>query len=57
MPRKTCDTCLRPQNACYCTALVKVANTIKVLIIQHPLEGSTHLIPGVWRIFASVTVR
>ncbi|GAA5444405.1 hypothetical protein Misp06_02591 [Microbulbifer sp. NBRC 101763] len=39
MPRKTCDTCLRPQNACYCTALVKVANTIKVLIIQHPLEG------------------
>ncbi|WP_020411345.1 tRNA-uridine aminocarboxypropyltransferase [Microbulbifer variabilis] len=39
MPRKTCDACLRPQSVCYCTALVKVANTIKVLIIQHPLEG------------------
>jgi len=38
MPRETCNTCLRPPNVCYCSALVEVANTVKVLIIQHPQE-------------------
>lgn len=38
MPRKTCPNCLRPLPVCYCSALVQVANTIKILIIQHPLE-------------------
>ena len=38
MTRQTCTTCLRPPSVCYCNALVAVANTIKVLIIQHPLE-------------------
>lgn len=38
MPRKTCPNCQRPLPVCYCSALVKVANSIKVLIIQHPLE-------------------
>jgi len=36
--RKTCKNCLRPLSVCYCDALVRVANQIKVLIIQHPLE-------------------
>ncbi|WP_444943749.1 tRNA-uridine aminocarboxypropyltransferase [Microbulbifer sp. ZKSA006] len=39
MPRETCNTCLRPPNVCYCSALVKLANTVKVVIIQHPQEG------------------
>jgi DTW domain-containing protein YfiP len=38
MPRKTCPNCQRPLSVCYCSALVQVANTVKVLIIQHPLE-------------------
>jgi DTW domain-containing protein YfiP len=38
MPRKTCPNCQRPLPVCYCSALVKVANTTRVLIIQHPLE-------------------
>ena len=38
MPRKVCSTCKRPPSVCYCSALVQVANRIKVLIIQHPLE-------------------
>jgi len=38
MPRKTCPNCQRPLPVCYCSALVQVANTIRVLIIQHPLE-------------------
>jgi DTW domain-containing protein YfiP len=38
MPRKTCPNCQRPLPVCYCSALVQVANTTKVLIIQHPLE-------------------
>ncbi|MFT5974989.1 MAG: DTW domain-containing protein YfiP [Gammaproteobacteria bacterium] len=38
MPRKTCPNCQRPLRVCYCSALVKVASTTKVLIIQHPLE-------------------
>ncbi|MFT5550477.1 MAG: DTW domain-containing protein YfiP [Candidatus Azotimanducaceae bacterium] len=38
MPRTTCPNCLRPLPVCYCSALVQVANKIKVLIIQHPLE-------------------
>lgn len=38
MPRETCSTCLRPPNVCYCSALVSLANTIKVVIIQHPRE-------------------
>jgi DTW domain-containing protein YfiP len=38
MPRKTCPNCQRPLRVCYCSALVKVANTTRVLIIQHPLE-------------------
>ncbi|WP_334078304.1 tRNA-uridine aminocarboxypropyltransferase [Microbulbifer sp. M83] len=38
MPRQTCPTCQRPLNVCYCSALVHIANHIKVLIIQHPLE-------------------
>jgi len=38
MPRELCPTCQRPLKVCYCDALVRVANRIKVLIIQHPLE-------------------
>lgn len=38
MPRQVCSTCKRPPSVCYCSALVEVANRIKVLIIQHPLE-------------------
>ena len=38
MPRKTCPNCQRPLPVCYCSALVQVANTTRVLIIQHPLE-------------------
>jgi DTW domain-containing protein len=38
MQRKTCPNCQRPLPVCYCSALVQVTNTIKVLIIQHPLE-------------------
>jgi DTW domain-containing protein YfiP len=38
MPRKTCPNCERPLRVCYCSALVKVDNTTKILIIQHPLE-------------------
>ena len=38
MPREICNTCLRPPSVCYCSALVYITNTIKVLIIQHPLE-------------------
>ncbi|WP_250460354.1 tRNA-uridine aminocarboxypropyltransferase [Microbulbifer litoralis] len=38
MPRQICLTCQRPLNVCYCSALVHIANRIKVLIIQHPLE-------------------
>jgi DTW domain-containing protein YfiP len=38
MPRKTCPNCQRPLPVCYCSARVAVANTTKVLIIQHPLE-------------------
>lgn len=36
--RKSCSHCLRPLQVCYCSALVQIANQIKVLIIQHPLE-------------------
>ena len=38
MKRELCSTCQRPTSVCYCSALVKVANKLKVLIIQHPLE-------------------
>ncbi|MFA0812617.1 tRNA-uridine aminocarboxypropyltransferase [Microbulbifer epialgicus] len=38
MPRETCNTCLRPPNVCYCSALVSLANAVRVVIIQHPLE-------------------
>ncbi|MFT5116211.1 MAG: DTW domain-containing protein YfiP [Parasphingorhabdus sp.] len=38
MPRKTCPNCQRPPLVCYCSALVQVANTTRVLIIQHPQE-------------------
>jgi len=38
MPRKTCPNCQRPLPVCYCSALVQVTNTTRVLIIQHPLE-------------------
>lgn len=38
MPRQICPICQRPLKVCYCSALVHIANRIKVLIIQHPLE-------------------
>lgn len=38
MTRQVCSTCKRPPSVCYCSALVQVANRIKILIIQHPLE-------------------
>ncbi|MCX2779115.1 DTW domain-containing protein [Microbulbifer thermotolerans] len=38
MPREICPNCQRPPKVCYCSALVRIANCIKVLIIQHPLE-------------------
>ncbi|WP_444900147.1 tRNA-uridine aminocarboxypropyltransferase [Microbulbifer sp. VAAC004] len=38
MPRETCNTCLRPPNVCYCSALMSLTSTIKVVIIQHPQE-------------------
>ena len=38
MPREICPNCMRPLPVCYCSALVQVANTTRVLIIQHPLE-------------------
>ena len=38
MPRQVCPICQRPLKVCYCSALVHIANRIKVLIIQHPLE-------------------
>ncbi|WP_019531367.1 tRNA-uridine aminocarboxypropyltransferase [Dasania marina] len=40
MPRATCPNCQRPLATCYCSALVKLSNNIKVLIIQHPLEAT-----------------
>jgi DTW domain-containing protein len=38
MSRPLCQTCKRPLPVCYCSALVNIANKVKVLIIQHPLE-------------------
>ena len=38
MPRKTCPNCQRPLPVCYCSALIQVPNTTRILIIQHPLE-------------------
>ena len=38
MPRKHCPNCQRPLNVCYCSALVKATNKIKVTLILHPLE-------------------
>lgn len=38
MPREQCPNCQRPLAVCYCSALVQIANKIKVVIILHPLE-------------------
>ncbi|PID42703.1 MAG: DTW domain-containing protein [Proteobacteria bacterium] len=38
MSRHYCTNCKRPLRVCYCSALVQLANTIKVVIIQHPQE-------------------
>lgn len=38
MSRTICQTCQRPPLVCYCSELVEVANQIKVIILQHPLE-------------------
>lgn len=36
--RTTCSTCLRPQPACICGWARPIANSVEVLILQHPLE-------------------
>lgn len=36
--RPVCATCLRPQTACICQWITPVANTVDVLILQHPEE-------------------
>ena len=38
MPREQCSNCERPLATCYCSALVHIANNVKVAIILHPLE-------------------
>ena len=38
MPRELCANCERPVAVCYCSALVQIANKIKVVLILHPLE-------------------
>lgn len=38
MPRELCAICERPVAVCYCSALVQIANKIKVVLILHPLE-------------------
>lgn len=39
--RPVCATCLRPQTACICQWITPVANTVDVLILQHPEEVRT----------------
>lgn len=36
--RRICPTCLRPQQACICRWITPTANSVEVLILQHPLE-------------------
>lgn len=36
--RLVCTTCLRPQSACICRWVTRVAHPVEVLILQHPLE-------------------
>ncbi|MBC7444770.1 MAG: DTW domain-containing protein [Polaromonas sp.] len=38
--RLLCTACLRPQNACICQWVTRVAHPVEVLILQHPLEVS-----------------
>ncbi len=38
MSRNYCASCCRPQSECYCDAIVSLANSIRVLILQHPDE-------------------
>jgi len=37
-PRPVCPTCLRPARACICRWTTPTANTVEVLLLQHPLE-------------------
>jgi DTW domain-containing protein YfiP len=37
-PRFTCARCLRPSTTCLCALATPVANTIDVLVLQHPRE-------------------
>lgn len=36
--RPICSTCLRPQQTCICRWIAPTANSVEVLILQHPLE-------------------
>jgi DTW domain-containing protein YfiP len=36
--RATCATCLRPQPACICRWIARLASPVELLILQHPLE-------------------
>jgi DTW domain-containing protein len=38
MPRPTCPTCLRAQSACMCRWITPTLHSVRVLILQHPME-------------------
>lgn len=49
--RMLCARCARPQSACICRWMVRVAHTVEVLILQHAMEvahakGSARLLHG-----------
>lgn len=39
-PRPICPHCARPQRACLCAWAVSTANTLPVLVLQHPREAA-----------------
>lgn len=39
-PRPICPHCARPQRACLCAWAVPTANTLPVLVLQHPQEAA-----------------
>lgn len=39
MARPRCERCLKALSACYCAHLPELANTLPIIILQHPLEA------------------
>lgn len=37
-PRRTCYRCFRPEASCYCSALTRIENRTRVIVLQHPRE-------------------